>query len=160
MQTELIYKRLCKNLSDGDCTQICHNYDCKNPQTLQYALKCIILHITSVWTDNVASKMRSSLAVLPVYISYPSVLISQLSGPVNKYCIIWNSVPCRYPRFTSIYCRNWTFFLFLFSPSPCSLCVLYLLDLTLVLSRSSAGLKDPKCHLLQEKKNLSYMFIP
>lgn len=44
------------------------------------------------------------------------------------------------------------FFLFLFSPSPCSLCVLYLLDLILVLNRSSVGMKNPKCHLLQEKR--------
>ena len=61
-------------------------------KSLQYALKCIILHITSMGTDNVASKMRSSLAILPAYISYPPVLISQLSGPVNLYCIIWISV--------------------------------------------------------------------
>lgn len=47
MQTELIYKRLCKNLSDGDCTQICDHYDCKK-KSLQYALKCLILHITSL----------------------------------------------------------------------------------------------------------------
>lgn len=46
MQTGFIYQQLWKNLSGGDCTQICHNYD--SEKSLQYALKCIIQHITSV----------------------------------------------------------------------------------------------------------------
>lgn len=36
-----------------------------------HALKCIILDITSVRTDNVASKMKSSLVIVPPHISYP-----------------------------------------------------------------------------------------